>query len=1026
MQRLAVMTVGVVHESELNVRVASILSESFGLDCRAERALRRARPDIRCFYEGFRVAIEGSYNRSDAESDARRRVEEGLADIAIALHYAERYRDIPEEELARKLRETPLNAMVLAPVEARGLERYLAEKTRIAKPAEGWLEGIKLGDLADIIKLAVAYLVSETEVQREVDSVKQVIGDFVKVASALSEGRELRESVASVLYKLYGFEVSEARDAEVVFGQAALAVLLSSVLYERVRHLHELKPLRDYVKSRGPIDGLREAIEDLMKVDYEPALAPAVDVLRVLPPHLGSQVQRLVDTAIRVSQMSGLLARDFAGRVYHEIAGDIAVRKGFATFYTEIPAAYMLTNLALKELLGVDDIGKLDKNRAGEVIGRICELKIADFACGSGTLLTSTLYNASRIARVVSFLHDLECLCGDGERAVSVEKKLVEDGIYGFDALRYAAQITALNLALMVPEAISRENVASVYLGVTSNNRAWLGSLELLNGAKSFGGMLRWIEGGLRGAVEAVSTTRVVSGKVEVLDSYDLIVMNPPFTRATGRVSREFGEKRRGLFGFIGDERSREAILRRYDEVRERVREELRKIARSLAEKEHVSREYRVLLEESGRGELSLAQYLGIGQAGEGLLFLYLAYKYVRPGGVIAFVLPRNTLSGVSWFLARALLAEKFHVRYVIVSSDPENGYNFSEGTSLSECLIVARRVDSHSPDEETLFVNMLKKPRSALEAIMLSEKISGSVLQRDGLVELASGASCIITRASRKSLLESLDNWNRFVFLPEREVVEIGLRVLEGDLSILGLKVPVARLVELAESIGIDRHQFHDHFSYSSSKTPYPIIYGGGEEVRVSMLVKPNAHAICKTGKAREIFERFSGRVLVPDRIRLSTAHAIAMYSETPILSNMFYAVKLKKPVAEAEKALVLWLNTTWGILSVLMSREETEGPWISLKIAQWRTLPVLDVGKLSEDALRRLASAFDELASAKPRRVVEQYSEDPARVDPVRLRIDLSFIKSIDPSVDESKARESLHHVYKRVAVAFKRWIR
>jgi len=35
---------------------------------------------------------------------------------------------------------------------------------------------------------------------------------------------------------------------------------------------------------------------------------------------------------------------------------------------------------------------------------------------------------------------------------------------------------------------------------------------------------------------------------------------------------------------------------------------------------------------------------------------------------------------GASWFLARALLANNYHLRYVIVSSDSESGYNSSIG----------------------------------------------------------------------------------------------------------------------------------------------------------------------------------------------------------------------------------------------------------------------------------------------------------------------------------------------------------
>lgn len=130
-------------------------------------------------------------------------------------------------------------------------------------------------------------------------------------------------------------------------------------------------------------------------------------------------------------------------------------------------------------------------------------------------------------------------------------------------------------------------------------------------------------------------------------------------------------------------------MLKRFNEVRNKVREDLRDIAKDLATRENLPS----IIKEIINGERDeFRQYLSIGQAGEGLLFLYLAYRYVKPGGVIAFVLPRNVLSGVSWFLARALLASRFHVKYVIVSSDTsdtEDGYNFSEGTSLSEALIV-------------------------------------------------------------------------------------------------------------------------------------------------------------------------------------------------------------------------------------------------------------------------------------------------------------------------------------------------
>ncbi|MEM1510473.1 MAG: hypothetical protein QXI11_04630 [Thermoproteota archaeon] len=56
---------------------------------------------------------------------------------------------------------------------------------------------------------------------------------------------------------------------------------------------------------------------------------------------------------------------------------------------------------------------------------------MADFACGSGTLLTASLYNASRLARNPCFLYNFECSCREKERLVNVEKMLIEKGTYG-------------------------------------------------------------------------------------------------------------------------------------------------------------------------------------------------------------------------------------------------------------------------------------------------------------------------------------------------------------------------------------------------------------------------------------------------------------------------------------------------------------------------------------------------------------------------------------------------------------------
>ncbi len=198
------------------------------------------------------------------------------------------------------------------------------------------------------------------------------------------------------------------------------------------------------------------------------------------------------------------------------------------------------------------------------------------------------------------------------------------------------------------------------------------------------------------GTAVKVSTSTEKQATISFPEGFNLIIMNPSFTRATGRGGREGG----GLFGFVADDSVREQLLKFYEKFRESVR---RKMA-AVAEAERFLKEFKTIL-----GEKGVRPLLGVGQAGEGLLFLHVAGETVVEGGRVAFVLPRSILSGVGWFLARALLASRFHLEYVVVSYDSQGGYNFSESTALSECLIVARKAREHSENEKTCIVALLK-----------------------------------------------------------------------------------------------------------------------------------------------------------------------------------------------------------------------------------------------------------------------------------------------------------------------------
>ncbi|MEN2999231.1 MAG: hypothetical protein ABDH61_01445, partial [Acidilobaceae archaeon] len=625
-----------VSEHVISDRLARMLHK-FSMDCRAERVVHRRRPDIRCVHRTTTVLIEASYDGADAERDARKRIESaGQAHeitTIVALHYQERPRDVPEEELEETVRNMKFRAKAFVR-KASSAPIYVENE---------WVELKGVEELAKYIDSHIEHALGEEELEETVKEVGEVVGKFVAAASSLPQADSLRQRVADVLYRLYGFSVSETKDAEIVFGQSALILLLSALLYESIRDRHDLSPLVLHVDERGGIAGLREALKALRAAGYETATSAALEILDRLPPSLAPTVRNIVDLAVRLAQEPQLLSRDFAGRVYHKITGDIGVKKGLATYYTEVPAAYLLAWLAVNETLGVET-RRLSREEAEKVLRKIEGLKIGDFACGSGTLLAASLYAASRIAGNLCLLHDLPY--------ARLERGLVEEGIFGLDALKYAAQISATILSLIA--SAPARNIHTIYLGYKPTVGAWLGSLELLENSERVGGLLSYIEGGLRGKVERVSITGAEEGKIELPEEFDVVIMNPPFTRATGRTERRFGEAEKGLFGFIAEEKVRDKIKKKYEKLREETRRKLMEMSEELFSDPDTAQQLEPLSSQRRARSSALNEYYSIGQAGEGLPFLYLAYRYVKPGGVIAFVLPRNLLAGTSWFLARA------------------------------------------------------------------------------------------------------------------------------------------------------------------------------------------------------------------------------------------------------------------------------------------------------------------------------------------------------------------------------------
>ena len=363
---------------------------------------------------------------------------------------------------------------------------------------------------------------------------------------------------------------------------------------------------------------------------------------------------------------------------------------------------------------------------------------------------------------------------------------------------------------------------------------------------------------------------------------------------------------------------------------------------------------------------------------------------------------------GVSWFLARVLLATKYHLKYVIVSSDSENGFNFSEGTGLSEVLIVAKRQDKHSPDEETVFINLLRKPSTALEAVALADEIMNKHVTLGGV------ATAHVTRVKRSSLLNYILNWNTLANEWLFNYLDSMVRSSMVSIGNIIVKTPLTQLNTFIDANTVNRHNMAETFNLivhgnrvdcdayrNKPNAPYvPMICGGGEGVTNRMLIQPNAYVPDTNNDTAMRIKSLRSRFFLPYRIRWNTFHTIALRSTEPAISNVYFTVRTNL-TEEQEKALILWLNSFWGILTVFSFMEITVGAFTGLSIAQWRVLPVLNVRELSEDAVKCLANAFDKHVNTDFGRFPKQFERG------TRMDMDIDVIKCLSTPISEEDVK-------------------
>ena len=121
------------------------------------------------------------------------------------------------------------------------------------------------------------------------------------------------------------------------------------------------------------------------------------------------------------------------------------------------------------------------------------------------------------------------------------------------------------------------------------------------------------------------------------------------------------------------------------------------------------------------------------------------------------------------------------------------------------------------------------------------------------------------------------------------------------------------------------------------------------------------------------------AGRLLLSERLGLSTARVVSMRCESRVLSNVWWPISTAD--GSFEKPFVAWMNSSLGLLTLLTTRNTTHGGWVAMKKADLGNLPILDPRRLRQSQLKDLSDLFDDLADAEFERLPAM-AQCPARI--------------------------------------------
>lgn len=793
-------------------------------------------------------------------------------------------------------------------------------------------------------------------IQKTVDYISATLAGITeKSLDEIFGGKSVFDNILQFEEKKYPLKEMRKGAAYLLVNQILFYYLLSKARPNDFEELDEEK-IQSFEK-------LQQYFDKVLSIDYRPTFG--FRITTKLPKEALDPVKEAINI-VKVLKPERI-RHDILGKIFHELI-PFEVRKAVAAFYTNNEAGALLARLAV----------------------RTSNDKVIDLACGSGTLL------------VCAYQRKRELIREQGKTFTPQDHmRFLEKDLTGVDIMPFAAHLAAVHLSLQEPlyetqrvrlavwdsteptvrpgktiPTISRElrkAYARPKLDVFTNQSAKSGFAE--NAYIDKGSL----------------TPEGVGGDAISLESVDVVIMNPPFTRQE-RIPEEYKNKLADRF-----------------------------------------KEYSNVL---------------TGQTGLHGYFILLADIFLNNGGRLAFVLPATVLRLQSMEGIRKFLAENYRLDYIITT---EQRSAFSEAARFREMLLVATKTKEKLDVSKCVFVNLKRIPVDAADSDFLTDEMISSkntnqelddadlstefveqsqlrlstenwfdrisVQAEESLLDVCSkqGADKLETlqallESGKGKIVRGIEHWtgkpvsvsSAFILSSERHALKKDDRwilkefgkdsmLVRDRLVDIEVSVPKKTVIPaLRRPAGLQSVDVTNDMDYAVVSR-----FTGDQHFFMKELVEKGNNLSNYVKKWRNYLENRKTKLTVSRRFNLSAPNtsAMAFYSESPIAPcKMFWAVQGLSD--DDAKILALWFNSTVNIAQILSRRAETEGAFMGLDQYILQRFLVLNPSKLNPEQKNQLIRVFEQHAKTKLPSIIEQLKTK----HPVRRAIDLAILDILE----------------------------